>query len=90
MKRGLNNAEAIAFLSIKHRTFDAARCPRLSDTVMSSSPRRRTLVVEAVGQPVALSSLARLLIQLHAIAPVAPVTTRHEQSRDPLPAFQQG
>jgi hypothetical protein len=90
MKRGLNKAEAITFLSIKRRTFDAARRPRLSDATMSSTRQRRTLVVEVVGQPVALSSLARLLLQLHAIAPIAPVTTRHEQSRDPLPAFQQG
>lgn len=87
MKRELNNAEAIAFLSIRRRTFDAAWRPRLSDATMSGTPRRRTLVVETVGQPVAISSLARLLLQLHAIAPV---TIRHEQSRDPLPAFQQG
>jgi hypothetical protein len=90
MKRRLNNTEAIAFRSIKRRTCDAAWRPRLSDATMSGTPRHRTLFVEAVGQPVALSSLARLLLQLHATAPVAPVTARHEQSRDPLPAFQQG
>jgi hypothetical protein len=93
MKHGLNDAEVIAIPSIKRRTFDAAWRPRLSDGATSNTPRRRTLVVEAVGQPVALSSLARLMLQMHAIAPIAPVTpvtTRHEQSRDPLSAFQQG
>jgi hypothetical protein len=87
MKHEMNNAEDVAFLNIKRRTFDAAWRPRLSDATMSSTRLRRTLVVEAVGQPIALCSLARLLLQLHAIAPV---TTRHEQSRDPLLAFEQG
>lgn len=56
-----------------------------------AAPARHSppLRVETVGQPVALSSLARLLWDLHTRpAPLHLVT--HEPRRDPVPAVEQG
>ena len=52
-------------------------------------PRRaQPLLVESVGRPVAVSSLARLLLRLHTQPALHLVP--HEQPRDLLPAIQQG
>lgn len=57
--------------------------------------RQPPIRIEVVGRPTALSSLARLLLQLHATPPVAPVQPQpeptHEQpQRDPVSALVEG
>jgi hypothetical protein len=57
-------------------------------SALPASPRTlQPLTVESVGQPVALSSLARLLLQLHQPPALRLV---HDQPRDPVPAELEG
>lgn len=57
---------------------------------MNAAARSRIveLRVESVGQPTAVSCLARLLLQLHQSPPLRLVA--HEQPRNPVPALEQG
>ncbi len=54
---------------------------------LERAPRLTELEVESIGRPLALSSLARLLLRMNHHPRLHLLTD--EQPRDPLPAFEQ-
>ncbi len=62
--------------------------PRVSPRSAIARRAPAELQVQTVGRPVALSSLARLLLAMH--QPPPPLRLVHDQPRDPVPALKQG